>query len=130
MWRKMERSSTISQKQAQILEGLLKMNESMIPVVAQTSQRSRKRSSTRMRAMRTKSRRLFRERKNRSCPVDVLFMAVQLLPDDIEIVFELRGVPSAQRGVLFQRKGNGHDVGHPGGSRAQDDDAVRQADCL
>ena len=42
MWRKMLPSRAISRKQTAILEGLLKMKESMTPVAAQNSHRQKK----------------------------------------------------------------------------------------
>ena len=49
MWRKMDSSRTISQKQSAILEGLLKMKESMIPTLAVNSQIKRKLKKIRIR---------------------------------------------------------------------------------
>ena len=49
MWRKMDSSRTISQKQSAILEGLLKIKESMIPTLAVNSQIKRKLKKIRIR---------------------------------------------------------------------------------
>ena len=49
MWRKMDSSRTISKKHGAILEGLLKIKESMIPTSAVNSQIKRKLKKIRIR---------------------------------------------------------------------------------
>ena len=122
--RKIERSVTISQKQRAILEGLLKIKESMIPVSAQTSHRMRKSTRITTRARRTIRRWRRRRERNSSCPCEILFIVIQLLPYFIKISLKFRCVPPVQRGIFLQGESdrdNAHDRCRPFG---QDDDPV------
>ena len=87
------------------LDGLLKMKEINKSCVCADFPKKQEQDQNRPRvAMRTVMRRRFRERRNNACPVDILFMAVQLLPYLIEIVFKPPEHSVLARGVSFSRE--------------------------
>ena len=117
-------SRSISQKQSAILEGLLKIKESMIPTLAVNSQINKKLSRISIRDILTI--RLCRRCISRyfCCPADRLFICIQLLPYKIKICFEFRGISPVQRGIRFQVKDQRNGLSDGGGASGKDDDPV------
>ena len=107
-------SSVISQKQIAILDGLLKMKESMIPTLAVNSQMNKK--LRRIRTLEIRTIRLCFRWFFRYCSwlFDSSLINVQLLPYQVKICFKFRCIAPVQRSVLLKVKNEGDRLFHDG----------------